>query len=63
MSTATQAEIESVLKESRIFEPPASLAATAHIRSIQEYEALYDRSVNDPEGFWAEVATQLHWFR
>lgn len=27
------------------------------------YEKLYERSVRDPEGFWAEEAQRLHWFR
>jgi hypothetical protein len=24
---------------------------------------MYDRSINDPEGFWAEMAEQFHWFK
>ncbi|RMB12644.1 acetyl-coenzyme A synthetase N-terminal domain-containing protein, partial [Eilatimonas milleporae] len=27
------------------------------------YEALYRRSVEDPEGFWAEQAGRLEWMR
>ena len=27
------------------------------------YEAMYRRSVNDPEGFWAEAAKALHWYK
>jgi propionyl-CoA synthetase len=27
------------------------------------YEAVYARSVNDPEGFWAEAAEELHWYK
>ena len=37
--------------------------AQAHIKSLDEYEALYDRSVEDPEGFWAEQAESLAWSR
>jgi acetyl-CoA synthetase len=54
-------DIESVLKESRVFEPPAAFRQGAHIKSFQEYEALYKRSVEDPEGFWAEQAEALVW--
>jgi propionyl-CoA synthetase len=28
-----------------------------------DYQAAYDRSINDPEGFWAEVAEDIHWVR
>src|SRR5438094_7873479 len=56
-------EIESVLKEERVFAPNPSFAARAHIKSEQEYEALYQRSLSDPEGFWSEVAQKLDWFK
>jgi acetyl-CoA synthetase len=54
--------MESLLRENRVFPPPAEFAAKAHIKSLAEYEALYKRSVDDPEGFWAEVAGELDWF-
>jgi len=55
--------IESRLSEARTFPPPADFAAQAHIRSLDEYERLYRRSLDDPEGFWAEIAEGFHWFR
>ena len=27
------------------------------------YDAVYERSLRDPEGFWAEAAAQVHWFK
>jgi len=54
--------MESLLRENRVFPPPAEFAAKAHIKSLAEYEALYQRSVDDPEGFWAEIAKELEWF-
>jgi acetyl-CoA synthetase len=56
-------EIESVLKEERVFPPPAEFSAQSHVKSLAEYEKLYARSMEDPEGFWAEVARELHWFK
>ncbi len=53
---------DSMLNETRVFPPPAAFAAKAHIRNFAEYEALYQRSIDDPEGFWAEAARELHWF-
>jgi acetyl-CoA synthetase len=55
--------IESRLQEKRRFEPPADFAAQAHIKSLEEYQRLHARSLQDPEGFWAGIAEQFHWFR
>ena len=52
----------STLRETRLFPPPPAFAAKAHVKSIEEYEALYRRSVADPEAFWADAAKELHWF-
>ena len=48
--------LSSILREHRVFPPPAEFAAQAHVKSLEEYESLYRRSIEDPEGFWAEVA-------
>jgi acetyl-CoA synthetase len=58
-----QTEIESVLNEARLFQPPADFASKAEIGSFEEYEKLYARAEADPENFWAEQADALHWFR
>lgn len=31
------------------------------IKSADQYKAAYDKSVNDPEGFWGEVASNFLW--
>lgn len=31
------------------------------LRSFDEYKELYSKSVNDPEGFWAEIASNFYW--
>ena len=53
--------IESVLVENRSFPPPAEFAKEARVKSLVDYDALYDRAARDPEAFWAEVASDLHW--
>ncbi|WP_027182821.1 acetate--CoA ligase [Desulfovibrio inopinatus] len=56
--------IESLMKEGRTFEPPTELKAGAHVKSMDEYEAIYKRSIDDPEGFWAERSEALlTWFK
>ena len=34
----------------------------AHVQSMEEYRKLYQRSMEDPEGFWAEQAQRIDWF-
>src|SRR5262245_24988830 len=63
MSTSPTTNITSVLKESRVFPPPAAFSAQAHVKSLAEYEQLWQRAATDPEGFWAEQAESLHWFK
>ena len=43
------------------YPPPASFRDEAHVKSREEYDELYARSVNDPEGFWGEQAKRLDW--
>lgn len=33
------------------------------IKSFEEYQDVYNRSINDPEGFWADVAEHFFWRR
>ena len=55
--------IVSMLEETRVFEPPEELKRKAHIKSMEEYREIYQRSLQDPEGFWEELAEQLDWYR
>ena len=61
-STPNQA-LDSTLRENRLFPPPAEFSARAYIQSMEQYEALYKQSIEDPETFWAGVANDLHWFK
>lgn len=56
-------EISSMMAESRVFPPPKEFSEKAAVKSMEEYKQLYERSVNDPEGFWKELSGQLHWFK
>ena len=52
-------KIESMLQEKRLFAPPAAPADAVSAKSMAEYEAMYKRSMEDPEGFWAERAEAM----
>jgi acetyl-CoA synthetase len=55
--------ITSVMEETRKFYATAEFSSKAHIKSMAEYEEMYRRSVDDPDGFWSEMAGKLHWFK
>jgi len=55
--------ITSMMEEKRVFNPPKELSETTSIKSLDEYRQLYQRSTDDLEGFWAEMAQQLDWFK
>jgi acetyl-CoA synthetase len=61
--TTPSSAIDSVLQEHRVFDPPADFQSKAHIPSLAAYEALYRDADADPEGFWAKIADELHWFK
>src|SRR5438128_441433 len=60
MSTSS---IDSVLKESRVFKPAKEFSEKAHVKSLEEYERIYEEAAREPEKFWGRVAGELHWFR
>jgi acetyl-CoA synthetase len=55
--------IDSILQESRQFEPPKEFSERAHIKNREEYDRIYAESVKDPEKFWSGIASDLHWFK
>lgn len=63
-STTEQAKtITSMMAEKRVFAPSEEIKAKAYIKSLEEYKKIYQRSIDDPEGFWAELAEQLDWYK
>ena len=59
----SETNIESILQENRTFTPPAEFSEQAHIKSLEQYNELYEKAKSDPEGFWGELAEQeLEWF-
>lgn len=54
---------ESVAAKEERYPPPRDFQKKAHVKSFAEYSRLYKRSVEDPEGFWAERAEELSWFK
>src|ERR1700732_1406713 len=63
VSPAVNQDLDSTLRENRVFPPPAEFSEKAHVQSLEQYETLYKQSIEDPEAFWAEAAKELHWFK
>ncbi len=62
MADVTSSEILSFSHEGRLFPPPPEFQKKAHIRSLEEYRALYDEAAKDPDGFWgARAREELYW--
>ena len=56
--------LTSILNEMRVFPPPKSFSARAHIRSLTQYRKLYRESIQRPEVFWDRQAkAELVWFQ
>ncbi|MBW2557268.1 MAG: acetate--CoA ligase [Deltaproteobacteria bacterium] len=56
------AEQKVELKE--VYPVPDAVRGKAYIKSRAEYDKLYKRSIEDPEGFWGEVAGEtVEWFK
>ena len=51
------------MSEVKIYPVPGALASAAHI-GAEQYSGMYERSINEPEVFWAEQAEQfVSWFK
>ncbi|MBW2057349.1 MAG: acetate--CoA ligase [Deltaproteobacteria bacterium] len=55
--------IASMMDESRRFEPSPAFSEKAHIKSREQYQTMYEKSIRSPEEFWAEYADELHWVK
>jgi acetyl-CoA synthetase len=47
----------------QLYQPSDGFRRGAWINDIEQYQKMYERSLADPEGFWAEMAEQLHWYK
>ncbi|HEY1462177.1 MAG TPA: acetyl-coenzyme A synthetase N-terminal domain-containing protein, partial [Terriglobales bacterium] len=63
MADLSSLNITSVLQEQRKFECPEAFSQKAHIKSLEEYDRIYKESIEDPDRFWGNVASELHWFK
>ncbi|KIZ06574.1 acetyl-CoA synthetase [Monoraphidium neglectum] len=36
---------------------------TPFVENVDQYKAMYQRSIEDPDGFWADIASEFHWHK
>ena len=52
-----------ILNDIKVFKPNYRDAEKAHIPNMTAYKKIYDKSVKDPDGFWAKQAERLGWIK
>lgn len=50
-------------QETLRFPPPPEFSEKAHIKSLEQYQQMYEESIKDPEGFWLKQAETITWFK
>ena len=45
-----------------LYSPPESFRQKAYFKSLEEYRAEYERSIANPEAWWAQQAESFHWY-
>lgn len=60
---ASDSKLAEHAHDTQKYMPQSDFAAQAHIKSFAEYEALYKRSIQDPEGFWGDMGNRIDWFK
>ena len=46
----------------RTYPVKLNLKEASYLKGLDQYQAMYDQSINDPEAFWLEAAKHLDWF-
>ncbi len=44
-----------------LYKPTKEFSKKSHITSFKEYQEKYQKSLNDPDIFWGEIANQFYW--
>lgn len=64
MTPDKSGSVESLLTESRIFRPPLEFVEKALVKSRQHRDELWEKSMEKPDEFWAEMAGEhIEWFK
>lgn len=64
MSVEKTSSVKSLLTEERVFPPPQNFVEKARIKSREQYNELWRKSIECPDEFWGEMAEEhIEWFK
>ena len=50
-------------KDHKIYSPSADWTVNAHINSLDKYNEMYNKSIEDPDAFWSDIAKRITWYK
>jgi len=50
-------------KDHKIYSPSADWTVNAHINSLDKYNEMYNKSIEDPDSFWSGIAKRITWYK
>ena len=50
-------------KDHKIYSPSADWTVNAHINSLDKYKEMYNKSIEDPDAFWSDIAKRITWYK
>ncbi len=56
-------DTQTSVSKGRKFPPSPEIQKNAWISSMEQYQKMWDQSINDPDKFWLEQAKVLDWFK
>ena len=64
MAETKSGSVEAVYMEKRTFSPSKEFVENARLKTMDEYKKMHKRSLEDPNGFWGEMAEKhIDWFK
>ncbi len=58
-----QTNTQSRSQSAQTFAPPSTFTDTAHVKSFDQYDQMYKDSIQNPDKFWGEIASQFVWHK
>jgi len=49
------------IAEDEVYPPSEAFSSKAHVKSMEEYKAMYKQSIEEPDKFWGDMAKEFHW--
>ncbi|MDG1848324.1 MAG: acetyl-coenzyme A synthetase N-terminal domain-containing protein, partial [Candidatus Marinimicrobia bacterium] len=52
-----------MVRDNNTYFPSSKWLENAHVNSIDKYNEIYEKSIKDPDQFWASVADRIDWYK